>query len=69
MDRERALSIVQNLSMPKDPNTLRSIPYFSRDQRNESDINLHLHDLYSIGQIEVNEFDKMKKERGSSFLS
>ena len=55
--------------MPRDPNSLKQIPYFSREKKVESDINLHFDDLYSIGQIEANEFDRIKKERESSFKS
>lgn len=59
-DREQANSIVRNLSLPTNMNKLEQIPFFSREKQMESMLNLHVTDLYQIGQIEHKSLHRLK---------
>ena len=50
-DREKASSLVQNLSLPP-PHMVRNNPIFDKRQKIERNLNLHAQDLFSISQIE-----------------
>ena len=52
LDRERAASILKNLHMPANPKSLAGNPFFNRQKSADRELNLHVQDLFSMGQVE-----------------
>lgn len=51
-DREKAQNIAANIILPTDTNEYMNNPMFNKQKQLDKNINLHLHDLFSISQIE-----------------
>ncbi|CDW71232.1 UNKNOWN [Stylonychia lemnae] len=58
-DRERAVSIVANLRMPK-TKAFKDNPLFNKDIKNEKNLNLHFQDLIALSQVQSQDLNILK---------
>eukprot|EP00347_Sterkiella_histriomuscorum_P005225 403357415 len=61
-DREKAQSIAANIILPKDNSDYVNNPMFNKQKQLDKNLNLHLHDLFSISQIEEKTIMAMEQQ-------
>ncbi|TNV84229.1 hypothetical protein FGO68_gene4625 [Halteria grandinella] len=65
-DREKARSILKNLQMPSKTGDLEKNPFFNHQKQPDLLLNLHIQDLFSIGQIQADVINQIQQRQNDS---